>query len=248
MKVKMFVSLVMVLAIGSAAHGAIAIGNPNAGNGWDTTSAVSVTASDPGYADREWIYTINGGGLDAATGSLHVAAGPFGGPYLVMGIASGAANPRGGTINDGVYGDRWIEYSFDDVYEMDRMDVWAYNENANYYWASMTAKDVYIQVSTTGGTDPAEWTDVAEMILGHSAFEPEGIPVTTSVDFGGVEAKYVVITLKNGFEGTYVKGNLGLDNPDFGLSEVRFYEVPEPATMTLLGLAGLMALKRRRGR
>lgn len=244
-KVCLVLAVISLMTVWSVSADAAAIGNPAAANGWDTTSAVSVRGSHPGYGDREWIYTINGKGLDAATGTLHAAAGPFGGPFLVMGIAAGTANPRGGTINDGIYGDRWIEYSFDKAYALDRMDVWAYNENAWYTWASMTVKDMTIQISTTGGSNPSEWTTVTQMTLGHSAFEPEGIPVTTSVNFAGAQAKYVVITLKNGSEGTYTKGNVGIDNPDFGLSEVRFYDVPEPATMTLLGLAGLLSLKRR---
>ena len=227
-RVQAFV-VVVVLMFGSCGLvQAAAIGSPSFANGWDTTSAVSATGSHPGYTDREWIYTINGAGLDEETGTLHESVGPFGGPYVSMGIASGAANPRGGTINTSEdpngYGDRWIEYSFDQIYEVDRMAVWAYNENADYTWASFTCKDVYIEVSTTGGTDPAEWTFVAELILGHSTFDLGGIPVTTTVDFGGVEAKYVVITLRNGREGTYAKGNLGIDSPDFGLSEVRFYD------------------------
>ena len=218
------------------------IGNPTAGNGWDTTSAVSVTGSHPGHASREWIYTINGAGMDAATGTLHNGGAPHG----FMGLAAGDANPRGGTINDGIYGNRWIEYSFDQAYALDSMDVWAYNENNWYQWASFTVKDVYIQVSTTGGTNPAEWTDIGARVLGHSAFDVGGMPVTTSVDLSGVTAQYVVITLVNGREGTYAKGNLGLDSLDFGLSEVRFNEVPEPITMTLMGLGGLVLLKRRR--
>jgi len=238
----MLLATVMLLGLSSAAQGAFPIGDPTAANGWDTTSAVSVNVSQPGYGGREWIYTINGAGLDAATGTLHNGGAPHG----FMGISSGAANPRGGTINDGTYGDRWIEYSFDQVYPLAQMDIWAYNENANYYWASMTVKDVMIEISTTGGTDPSEWTTVTAMTLGHSAFETEGIPVTNSIDFGGADAKYVVITLINGSEGTYTKGNTGVDSPDFGLSEVRFFAVPEPATMTLLGLAGLLGLKRRR--
>ena len=66
------------------------------------------------------------------------------------------------------------------------------------------------------------------MILDHSVFDPCGL-AAQNIDFGGVEAKYVVITLKNGREGTYARGNLGLDNMDFGLSEVRFRGYPAPA-------------------
>lgn len=243
-KVGMILAVIALLAMVSISYAA-AIGNPTAANGWNTTSAVSVRGSHPGYGSREWIYTIDGSGLDAATGTIHVTAGPYGGPFVVMGIAGGIVNPRGGTINDGTYGDRWVEYSFDKAYELDRMDIWAYNENGDYAWSSMTIKDTVIQISTTGGTDPAEWTTVTTTTLAHVAVPNQGTPVTDMIDFGGAQAKYVVITLKNGYDGTYTKGNVGVDNPDFGLSEVRFYEIPEPATITLLCLAGWLSLKRR---
>lgn len=206
-----------------------AIGNPTAANAWSTTSAVSVRASQEGYPAREWINTINGSGLDAATGMLHAA----GSPYSTMAIASGAENPRGGTIytpNDpNGFGKRWIEYSFDQIYVLDAMDVWAYNENANWYWSALSVKDVYIQVSTTGSGNAADWTPVGAISWWANPADPT--PAVTQVDFGGkfgtVLAKYVVVSLKNNNEGTYIN-NLGRSDSDFGLSEVRFYGLTLP--------------------
>jgi len=244
--VGMILAVIALMTMGSMSYAA-AIGNPTAANGWDTTSAVSVRASQPGYygdpdPTRGWIYTINGAGMDAATGTIHSG----GGPDYYMGICPGDANPRGGTINDGIYGDRWVEYSFDQVYELDHMSIWAYNENGNEMWSCLTIKDAVIEISTTGGTDPAEWTMVTTTTLSQVAVPNAGTPVTDVIDFGGAQAKYVVITLKNGLEGTYVNNLLEYNFlRQFGLSEVRFHEIPEPATITLLGLAGLLVMKRR---
>jgi len=80
-------------------------------NGWDTGACVSVRASHNGSVaqDRLWQHTIDGSGLDKETGTWHDATTT--GHMGCSGDAS-AANPRGGTINDGVYGNRWIEYRF----------------------------------------------------------------------------------------------------------------------------------------
>ena len=204
-----------------------AIGNPTAANGWDTTSAVSVTSSDgAGASGREWINTINGAGLDAATGTLHGITN-----WGEMGVGPGTPNPRGGTVYEpgdpNGYGERWVEYSFDQVYALDSMEVWAYNENGDWYWSAMSVKDVLIEVSTTGGTNSSEWTTAMETYLNATPADPT--PSSTvryfGGEFGSVSAKYVVLSLKNGNEGTYIN-NLGLDNTDFGLSEVRFFGRP----------------------
>jgi hypothetical protein len=74
MSKKLLVSLTTVVLllsfIQSANAAAVAIGNPTAANGWDTTSAVTATANP----STQWFgiaAILNGAGLDAATGLIH---------------------------------------------------------------------------------------------------------------------------------------------------------------------------------
>ncbi|MHB9071578.1 MAG: GDSL-type esterase/lipase family protein [Sedimentisphaerales bacterium] len=194
-----------------------AIGNPRQIYGWSTCEAVSVRGSDAGFPGRELVRSIDGSGLDTTTALLH------GKDHLTMAICSSVANPRGGTINDGTYGNRWVEYSFDQIYNLDKMELWSAQQNGDWYWSAQSVKDVYIQYSTTGGTDPAEWTAWgAKTFVCSPVTSPS--PADNVVNFVGVPVKYVVITLKNGASGTWIGQIPGSTNYDFAIAEVRFYK------------------------
>ncbi len=150
--------------------------------------------------------------------------------WLTIDDGSGAINP--GTETGGA----WIRYEFDSIYEVGELWVW----NSNQATADNRGlKDVSIEYSTTGGSDSSEWTKLGDFQFAratgaadyaHDDYNnsPSG---ENEVDFGGVDAKYVVITANS------AGGNWGgMDGPYYlyGLSEVRFFATsyvaswPEP--------------------
>jgi hypothetical protein len=105
----------------------------------------------------------------------------------------------------------WIQFEFDKVYKLDELWVWNSNQQMESF-VGFGAKDVTIEYSADANT----WTPLA----GVPEFaQATGLPDyvhDTVVDFGGVEAKYVKLTIND---------NWG-DLPQAGLSEVRFFYVP----------------------
>jgi hypothetical protein len=106
----------------------------------------------------------------------------------------------------------WIQYEFDKVYKLAEMWVW----NANQEIESMLgfgAKDVTIEYSVDGQT----WKPVAGVPEFAQAPGAPDYAANTTVDLGGVDARFVKLT---------VNANWGGVAPQVGLSEVRFFYVP----------------------
>jgi len=109
----------------------------------------------------------------------------------------------------------WIQYEFNTPYKLYQMWVWNQNQLSELDFG-MGAKDVTIEVSTDGTT----WTALANVPEFAQAPGEEGYVHNTIVDFGGVLAKYVKLTIHtNWADGT----------KQAGLSEVRFFYVPVKA-------------------
>ncbi|MHC4191624.1 MAG: galactose-binding domain-containing protein, partial [Planctomycetota bacterium] len=110
----------------------------------------------------------------------------------------------------------WIEFQFDKVYKLHEMWVW----NSNESWEQALGlgfKDVAIEYSTNG-------TDYATLGTTHEFAQApgtDGYAHNTTVDFGGVVAKYVRLTANSSWGGIL---------PQYGLSEVRFLSIPVRAT------------------
>ena len=106
----------------------------------------------------------------------------------------------------------WIQFEFDEVQMLHEMLVW----NSNTELESSVGfgfKDVTIEYSLDG-------VDYATLGTTHEfARAPgvEGYAHNTTVDFGGLQAKYVRLTANS---------NWGGFMPQFGLSEVRFLHIP----------------------
>ena len=214
------------------------------GEGWNTTSNVRVRASGE-KPTREAIHIIDGSGIDP-TGRFHThylypAEPPPGAPPYPHPLPPGRTmwlsgnddgdheNPRGGTIP----GNHWIEFTFDRDYHLDQMCIWNYNENnhanrsdgvpPHYYWSAEGMRDITIQYSTTGGTDPGEWTTIYDGEIECAIGQPEQ-PVNLVVQFGGARARYVVITTDMGNKTSWVEEHTNVRDRYFaGISEVRFY-------------------------
>ncbi len=106
----------------------------------------------------------------------------------------------------------WIRWEFDKVYKLDEMWVW----NANQEIESMLgfgAKSVTIEYSVDGQT----WKTLEGVPEFAQAPGTPDYTANTTVDFRGVEAKFVKLT---------INANWGGVAPQAGLSEVRFFYVP----------------------
>ena len=106
----------------------------------------------------------------------------------------------------------WIQYEFDGVYKLYQMWVWNSNQEVEPA-VGFGAKDVVIETSTDGTT----WTALDGVPeFAEATGEPNYVHNTT-VDLGGVVAKYVKLTItSNWADGT----------KQAGLSEVRFFYMP----------------------
>ena len=100
----------------------------------------------------------------------------------------------------------YIQYEFDGLYALEEMSVWNYNVQFELM-LGFGLKDVTIE-SSENGTD---WTVLGDVQLAQATAQAD-YGANTTVDFEGVAAKYIKLTVNSGY------GPLGL----FGLSEVRF--------------------------
>ncbi len=107
----------------------------------------------------------------------------------------------------------WIQYEFDRVYKLHEMLVWNYNVQFELI-LGFGAKDVTVEYSENG----TEWIVLSDVELNQGAARPT-YAANTTVDFGGVGAKFVRLTVNSGY------GVL----PQYGLSEVRFMYIPVEA-------------------
>jgi len=119
----------------------------------------------------------------------------------------------------------YIQYEFDRVYKLHEMLVWNYNVQFELV-LGFGLKSVSIEYSENG----TDWTALGDVEFAKATAKPT-YTANTTVDFGGVPARYVRLNVNSGY------GLLG----QFGLSEVRFLYIPahprEPQPAT--GAAGI---------
>ena len=108
----------------------------------------------------------------------------------------------------------WIQYDFDKVYKLDKLLVWNSNQIIESF-IGLGAKDVVIETSMDG----AEWTVLEGAVLLNQATGAVDYTANTTIDFAGIQAQSVRITITAGY------GFM----PQFGLSEVRFFSIPVKA-------------------
>ena len=103
-----------------------------------------------------------------------------------------------------------IQYEFDRVYKLHQMLVWNYNVQFELM-LGFGIKDATVEYSTDG----IDWTVLTDAVLAQ-ATATGTYTANTTVDFAGVAAQYVRLTVNSGY------GMLG----QYGLSEVRFLQIP----------------------
>lgn len=155
--------------------------------------SVAATASSSQSADTGPDKTIDGSGLDASDRHSTLDT--------TMWLSS-IDGPQ----------PAWIQYEFDRVYKLHQMWVWNSNQPVEPT-VGFGAKDVIIEYSADGDT----WTALPGLSQFARATGKGDYIHNTTVDFGGVAAKYVKITTKTNWGGFL---------PQYGLSEVRFFQIP----------------------
>ncbi len=116
-------------------------------------------------------------------------------------------------LSDGVQ-PNWIQYEFDRVYKLYQATVWNSNQLIEKS-LGLGARNVTIETSTDG----TAWTRLSHVPEFAKAPGADGYVADTTVDFGGVMAQYVRLTINTSWSGSAVTG----------LSEVRFSYIPVQA-------------------
>ncbi|HSV99631.1 MAG TPA: discoidin domain-containing protein [Sedimentisphaerales bacterium] len=119
----------------------------------------------------------------------------------------------------GTVGPHWIEFEFDKVYALHELWVWNSNQVIEPI-IGFGAKSVEIEYSTDGMT----WTPLDEVPEFARAPGQAGCTANTIISFSGVSAKYVKLT---------IDANWGGVSPSTGLSEVRFFYIPDVSATNL---------------
>jgi hypothetical protein len=109
----------------------------------------------------------------------------------------------------------WVQYEFDKVYTLHELWVWNSNQPVEPI-LGFGARTVKVEYSTDGTT----WTTLTDVPEFARAPGQPGYVHNTTVSFGGAPARYVKLTIEKPW------GSV----PAVGLSEVRFFYIPERST------------------
>ena len=154
---------------------------------------INATASSVSQAGVGPENTINGSGLD--DNDLH------------------SAEPTDMWLSGSEPLGAWAQYEFDGIYKLHEMWVWNSNQMFEASFLGFGLRDVAVEYSTDG----VDWTALVGTPEFAQAPGGDGYAHNTTVDFGGVVAKYVKLTATSNWAGLL---------PQYGLSEVRFFYVP----------------------
>ena len=106
----------------------------------------------------------------------------------------------------------WIQYEFDVALKLHQLMVWNQNQLIEAF-VGLGAKDVVIETSLDG----AEWVVLEGATQFNQATGADTYTANTTIDFGGIMAKFVKITVNASWGGVM---------PNSGISEVRFSFIP----------------------
>jgi len=253
--------LVGLFGLASVSMGQTYIG-ATATNGWNATADVTAIASqwhdEPALANTFGpTNTIDGGGLDPS--GLNTCCNfPYnanaGGSslWLAGAISAPVVSPSGLT------GSAWIEYSFNQSYNLGGLYVWNANQVNTGPYNYQSLQDCTVQISNNG----INWTTIftgaiPETPESGQAHEFVGgnnyavAPVSSIINAGLTPTTYVLITAatSNFNWDTTGAGTIGGADSILALDSVEFATsaVPEPASIGLLaaGAIGLMARRHR---
>jgi len=173
------------------------------------------------FEGQVWSFTTEPYGypISAVTATASSAQGGMGAQNTVNGSGLGSLGQHSTdatqmwTTTDAK--PHWIRFEFEDVYRLHEMWVWNSNQVIEPM-LGLGAKDVAIEYSLDGQT----WTALDGVPEFAQAPGAPGYEANTTVDFGGVDARFVKLT---------INANWGGVAPQTGLAEVRFFYVPVQA-------------------
>lgn len=180
------------------------------------------------------IHTIDGSGMSGAgpfATQTHSNGFPDGGGSEFFWHTSGSESPA----------DVFITYDLGQEYDLDSALIW--NFNAVFTGGSETGRgyNQYDILVAGDGATPTNLGDFTEIVTDGNLAQGGGTTTepAQSVNLAGLAngVRYVRIGADS---------NFGTAGPYTGLSEVRFLAIPEPASIALLGLGGLLMLRRRK--
>ena len=215
--------VLVVLFVTALGMGGTAMAQPYVAPG-DITSSESDFAPWPDYSASKLV--------DQTPMDFSDPANPLGGwdagNYYHSMSSTGYTSPASGNTVD-----HWWRFDFSGPTAITEMMVW--NGAANL--PDRAPKDVEIFVTQDSG---ATWSLLTAAVWAHTeAIANYPRLASDVVDFGGLTVDGVVVDIISDW-----------GDPDNWCiaSEILFEEVPEPATMTLLGLGGLALIRRKRVR
>ena len=194
---------------------------------------VSASAPSTLNATRGAINMINGSEFNST--ALTVGTPADNAVWTSAFLASSAndassSNVSGSSILDSPY---TLTFDLGANYDLSRVLVWNWNNTVNLS-AGVKTMEVLV-ASSVGGATSSLGSFNPSIGIGANTFTGDAFSVSAS----NVREVKFVITEGYGF------GNAGA-NTLVGLAEVRFEVVPEPSSLAMLGLGGLMLFRRKR--
>jgi len=168
------------------------------------------------FAVESHAYQIPGEKITATASSYMEGQGPektIDGSGLVNDLHSNELTDMWLTMHE--TGPVWIQYEFDKPYKVHEMFVWNHNGPSILYMYGL--KDITVEYSIDG----INWTQVTNITEFLPATSERDYAYNSIVVFGNVAAKYIRITATSNWSDGLLD--------QFGLSEVRFMQIPVSA-------------------
>ena len=136
--------------------------------------------------------------------------------------------------------DQWITFDLGDEYDLASVSIWNFNRDAGAQGGGDDFTNLGIEtMDILVSTDNSTWENLGGFTLTEASGLSTYAGETHNLSAANENIRYVQFDVSTIF-------NSSPGGPQVGLSEVRFTEVPEPATISLLGFGGVLALVRRR--